>query len=65
MEFYWYILLAVVFFNVLFSLVSVDVFAHSVANGGFDLFTLVLTSLFVMVLCFIFMYMLARADKVY
>lgn len=65
MQFYWYILLVIVFFNVLFSLVSVDKFAHSIAQSNFDIYSIIFTSFFIMLLGFVFQYMLARAEKAY
>jgi hypothetical protein len=65
MQFYWYILLVIIFFNVLFSLVSVNKFAHSIAQGNFDIYSIMFTSFFIMLLGFIFQYMLVHAEKAY
>lgn len=63
MQFYWYILLAVVFFNVLFSLVSVTAYARSIVRGINDIYSLVFACLFILFLGFVFMYALEHADK--
>jgi hypothetical protein len=65
MQFYWYILLVIIFFNVVFSLVSVNKFAHSIAQGNFDIYSIMFTSFFIMLLGFIFQYMLVHAEKAY
>ena len=65
MEFYWYIVLVIIFVNVLFALFSVDKFAHSVLAGQFDIYSIILVSFFIMMLGFVFMFMLGKAEKAY
>jgi hypothetical protein len=65
MEFYWYVLLVIVFVNVLFSLFSVKKFAQSIVKGSVDIYSIVFISFFMMLLAFIFQYMLVKAEKAY
>lgn len=65
MQFYWYILLLVVFINVLFALLSIDKFARSLLSENFDIYSITFTSFFIMFLGFVFMFMLSRTEKAY
>lgn len=65
MQFYWYVFLVIVFVNVLFSLFSVDKFAHAIVKGSFDIYSIIFVSFFMMLLAFIFQYILVKAEKAY
>lgn len=63
MHLYLFVLLAIVFINALFTLLSVDRFAHDEVNGHFDVYLLLFIALFVAVLAYVFMYMFMNAEK--
>jgi hypothetical protein len=63
MKFYWLVLLLIVFVNVLFLLFCVDKFAHSMMEGGFDVYSMIFSASFLAVLGFAFLFMLQDAEK--
>jgi hypothetical protein len=63
MKLYWFIMLVVVFINVLFLFFCVDKFAHAMLQGQFDVFSLIFSVSFVVVLGGTFIFLLKMAEK--